>query len=67
MSFLISTRGLRKGFKHLGDSSSSKEEDAEQGEEDAPRVYGMDNCCQGCNNNAEGCQRIPRIRAVTKA
>lgn len=55
-----------RALSYLGDSSTSKEKHNEQREEDAPRMYGMDNCCRRCNNDAEGCQRLSGIRAVNK-
>ena len=27
----------------------------------------MDDCCRGCNNDTQGCQRLSRVRAVNKA
>ena len=53
---LLGLRRSHRALIYLCDRSTSKEEHNEQREEDAPRMYRMDNSCQRCNNNAEGCQ-----------
>ena len=64
---LLKFQGVDRGLSYLGDGGTSKEEYDEQREEDAPRMYGMDDRCQRCNNDTEGCERLPGIRAVNKA
>ena len=63
---LLRLRRSHRALPYLGNSCASKEKHNEQREEDAPRMYGMDNCCQRCNNDAEGCQRLSGIRAINK-
>ena len=55
-----------QGLLYFGDSSSGEEEYDEQREEDAPRMYGVNGCRQRCDNDAEGCQGLSRIRPVNK-
>ena len=63
------SRGLQKtlqGLLYFGDSSTSQEKYNKQSEEDAPRMYGVNGCCQRCDNDAEGCQGLSRISSVDK-
>ena len=59
-------RQTLQGLLYFGDSSTSKEKHNQQREEDAPRMYSVNNCCQCCDNDAEGCQGLSRIRPVDK-
>ena len=63
------SRGLRQtlqGLLYFSDSSTSQEKYNKQSEEDAPRMYGVNGCCQRCDNDAEGCQGLSRISPVDK-
>ena len=51
---------------YFGDSSTSEEKYNEQREEDAPRMHGVNDCCQRCDNDAEGCQGLSGISPVNK-
>lgn len=59
-------RQTLQGLLYFGDSGTSKEKYNKQREEDAPRMYGVNGCCQRCDNDAEGCQGLSRIRPVNK-
>ena len=49
---------------YLGDEGSGEEEHDEQREEYTPWMYGMDNGCQGRNNDADWCDGFLGVRAV---
>ena len=59
-------RQTPQGLLYFGDSSTSKEKYNEQREEDAPGMYGVNDCRQRCDNYTEGCQGLSRIRPVDK-
>lgn len=45
----------------LGYCCSSQEENDKQGEEDAPWMYSMNDCCQGSDHNSGWGQGVTRI------
>ena len=60
-------RQVYRTLFYLGYSSTGKEEDSEQGEENAPGMDSMDDCSPCSDSDTQGSQRLSRISAVDEA